>query len=96
MYVVEEEVYRPFPKCRPLRRPRHLRVLGLELQFRTCLRREIVLTLRWLLNLHDHRDHKMTTHFSFLTPLVWPTDNFYKSTNSSNDLVLSNAPSSLV
>ena len=29
--LIEEEAYRPFPKCHPLRRPRHLRGLGLGL-----------------------------------------------------------------
>lgn len=55
-------------------------------------------TLCWLLNLRVYRDQKTQMHLSFLTvtPLVWPNDNFDESTNSSNNLVLSNAPSSLV
>ena len=33
MQLFEEEAYSLFPKCRPLRRPRHLRGLGLGLGF---------------------------------------------------------------
>lgn len=30
-HMIEEEVYNPFPKCRLLRRPRHLLELGLQM-----------------------------------------------------------------